>query len=55
MAAQEPLKESFQPFSETLRASQSEGILDGFFNGIRAKLTIGVYGGRLSFALSARD
>ena len=40
MAAQAPPKQPFQPFSETLRASPSEGILDGFFNGICPKAVI---------------
>jgi hypothetical protein len=33
-----------KPFSETPQASPSEGILDGFFNGICAKPTPGVDG-----------
>jgi hypothetical protein len=34
MAAQAPPKQPFLPFSKTRRASPSDGILDGFFNGM---------------------
>jgi hypothetical protein len=51
-AAQERNKEPFQPFSETLRVSPSEGILDGFFNGICAQRPLIIVRQMSAFAIA---
>ena len=48
MAAQAPPKQPFQPFSKTRRASPSDGILDGFFNGIRKERSFKMGGERVT-------